>query len=777
MRRSRRVAIASVAVVVGSLAPALTGPAPHGIAAETGVCPVFVDVSLGQYHGLGLTADGEVWSWGFGYDGGQLGHGPELTETDAYPVRGLHGVTDIAAGERHSLAISAGLVYGWGNNSEGQLGDGSTTGRSRPVRVSGLVNATDIAAGYHFSLARTADGGVSAWGFNAYGQLGDGTTTSRSIPVSVFPPGSGFTSIAAGSGSSLAVAYNRSMVWGNNSSGQLGNSSTTNQHVPEQSSLIGVTAFASGANHSLAVGLQTAATGNNTFGALGDGTTTSRSSWDSISGLGAGHAIGDIAAGSYFSMAVVDGTLMAWGWNGYGQLGDGTTTSRATPAPVPGIAGHVTQIAAYGVAAAAVVNGGVKIWGNGQLTPADLQCSARPAVETASGPGAVVAGSPAVFSAPWTSTDPAHTARLVVCRTPSHGPDGCAGGAWASGEISAARPAVATFTPTHADVGTHPFHAYVCDDDAACAPPVSGTFQVLPAHETVAFPSDSCDIGGTNVVSGFIEDAYLKARFAPGADPGATSVCVAAENGGTHVGGRITIDDTTPGTPVDVDVDDDAASVQACGTNANNVSVQSGTVLGGQPYWVHVTPTPVGSTDAAWVCIRFTNTLGVRLRFATGSISMPGAFAADPPTPHVPAYASGLWPSAGPSAACAAAVGGSTRYADLRVGAVPVALYGWAESPTRTHLCVRGGTAGGAGGRLTVDSAGVPTVTTGTTTAPCPFDVVTRADAPSYGVYLSNPATLPALPASACVSVAGTSRSATVTYSGAAVATWSPDPA
>jgi hypothetical protein len=71
--------------------------------------------------------------------------------------------------------------------------------------------------------------------------------------------------------------------------------------------------------------------GSNNIGELGDGTFTSRSLYGAVSGLGSG--IVQIAAGSSFGLALrSDGTLWAWGSNGVGQLGDGTTTtSQTTP--------------------------------------------------------------------------------------------------------------------------------------------------------------------------------------------------------------------------------------------------------------------------------------------------------------------------------------------------------------------------------------------------------------------------------------------------------------
>ena len=81
--------------------------------------------------------------------------------------------------------------------------------------------------------------------------------------------------------------------------------------------------------------------GYNGFGQLGDGTTTSRPTPVEVSGLG---NVTAIAAGAFHTCALSSaGTVKCWGYNAYGQLGDGTTSSRSTPVEVSGL-GNVTAI-------------------------------------------------------------------------------------------------------------------------------------------------------------------------------------------------------------------------------------------------------------------------------------------------------------------------------------------------------------------------------------------------------------------------------------------------
>ena len=120
---------------------------------------------------------------------GEGGFGVVFMAEQEQPVRRRvtgdmsNGVTAIAAGTTHSLAVRNGGVYSWGNNVAGQLGDGTMTGRNTPFALTGDLSsgATAVAAGLYHSLA-LRNGGVYSWGYNGNGQLGDSTTTDRNTP-------------------------------------------------------------------------------------------------------------------------------------------------------------------------------------------------------------------------------------------------------------------------------------------------------------------------------------------------------------------------------------------------------------------------------------------------------------------------------------------------------------------------------------------------------------------------------------------------------------------
>ncbi|MCC6629870.1 MAG: hypothetical protein IT340_21030 [Chloroflexi bacterium] len=239
----------------------------------------------------------------------------------------------------------------WGANASGQLGDGTTTGHTTPAAIAGVTGAAALAAGTAHGLALLGDTTVRAWGNNGSGRLGDGTTTNRLSPVAVSGL-TGVTAVAAGDQHSIAVLSNGTVrAWGNNGSGRLGDGTSQNRSTPVTVVGVGgtgtlgaVAAVAAGGGHSLALRSDgsVVAWGANSFGQLGDGTTTGKAFPVVVAGLSGVLAI---AAGASHSLALkADGTVVAWGYNAYGRLGDGTTANRSAPVAVNGLTG-VTAIA------------------------------------------------------------------------------------------------------------------------------------------------------------------------------------------------------------------------------------------------------------------------------------------------------------------------------------------------------------------------------------------------------------------------------------------------
>ena len=314
----------------------------------------------GLGHSLALTSDGQVFAWGYN-SSGQLGDGTTTQRTTPVAVNmsgALAGktVTAIAAGTSHSLALTSdGQVFAWGSNTFGELGDGTKTPCSTPVAVNtsgALAGKTviAIAAGLQHSLALTSDGQVFAWGDNGSGQLGDGMKIQRTTPVAVSTSGAlagkEVLSIVASRYYSLALtADGQVFAWGSNGFGQLGDGTTTMRTIPVAVNTSGalagktVTAIAAGTSHSIARTSdgKVFAWGYNGFGQLGDGSTTTRTTPVAVDMSGAlfGKTVLSIEAGASYNLAhTSDGQIFAWGDNSSGQLGDGTANTRTTPVVV-----------------------------------------------------------------------------------------------------------------------------------------------------------------------------------------------------------------------------------------------------------------------------------------------------------------------------------------------------------------------------------------------------------------------------------------------------------
>jgi alpha-tubulin suppressor-like RCC1 family protein len=181
-----------------------------------------------------------------------------------------------------------------------------------------------VAAGTAFSLALDPSGAVWAWGSNASGQLGDGTTADSVDPLPVAGIADA-AEVAAGGSHALALLGDGSVwSWGDNTHGQIGTGAQGGTQLgPVQvAGLSDAVAIAAGGSHSLALTRDGAvwSWGSNASGQLGDGTTNDRATPAVVPGLA---GVVAVAAGDSHSLALtVDGRVWAWGGNAYGQIGN-----------------------------------------------------------------------------------------------------------------------------------------------------------------------------------------------------------------------------------------------------------------------------------------------------------------------------------------------------------------------------------------------------------------------------------------------------------------------
>jgi len=302
----------------------------------------FTQVSAGGAHTCGLTAGGAAYCWGYnGY--GQLGNN-STTRSDA-PVAVSGGLTfsSISAGNVHTCGTVGTAIYCWGYNGYGQLGDNSTTAREVPTQVAGGLTWASVSAATYHTCALTSGGSAYCWGYDGYGQLGnDASLANSSVPV-VVAGGKTWTSINGGYYHTCGVDVNGAgFCWGYNGNGVLGADTTSyarNSTQPTPVPVFGGLIFSTiqlGYSHTC--GLTTAGSaycwGYNGSGQLGDGSTVQDSPLRVGVVGGLTFTSGALTAGSDYTCGRVGSAVWCWGYGYNGSLGNGAAVNKNTPVQI-----------------------------------------------------------------------------------------------------------------------------------------------------------------------------------------------------------------------------------------------------------------------------------------------------------------------------------------------------------------------------------------------------------------------------------------------------------
>jgi alpha-tubulin suppressor-like RCC1 family protein len=263
---------------------------------------------------------------------GELGDGSFTNRSQLAPVPGLSNVVQVAAGAFKTCAIvevpakeedAGGLgskhqVFCFGTDEGGPTGR-----RATPTRVGDIDDVRDLAVGWGLGCLRRSDGSVWCWGSAEYGQLGDGEgqrwgrwRAPSHDPVRVLYVGDAVGISAGGFGACVLTARGTVGCWGENS-----------------------------------------------YGALGDGTTVTRAYPSDVVGL---ENVVQVAKGGFGHACALrsDGTIWAWGYRIGRAKGDGP--AQPTPVQVPGI-DDATEIASgHTHSCARRKNGSIWCWGDNE---------------------------------------------------------------------------------------------------------------------------------------------------------------------------------------------------------------------------------------------------------------------------------------------------------------------------------------------------------------------------------------------------------------------------
>jgi alpha-tubulin suppressor-like RCC1 family protein len=282
----------------------------------------------------------------------------------------------------HACANEGALLYCWGQNSDGEIGDGTLRNANSRKLVKNLVPPTAVGLGQLATCTCDKSGSAWCWGRNVEGELGIGSASANALmPVQV-PGITDCVQITGGANHTcLLHADGTVSCWGSNASGQVGQPASATGSCSESSGsvvpcitspatvpgLTNVGDIYASEQYSCArkSDLTVSCWGDNSGGELGDGTTTSRSTVAPVKNLG--NDVVEVSAGRRFACARhQSGTISCWGDNGAGQLGNGNTNNTTTPVTVNGVTDALQLATGLHHTCALRTGGAVWCWGSNE---------------------------------------------------------------------------------------------------------------------------------------------------------------------------------------------------------------------------------------------------------------------------------------------------------------------------------------------------------------------------------------------------------------------------
>ncbi|MGD9605375.1 MAG: InlB B-repeat-containing protein, partial [Bacilli bacterium] len=321
----------------------------------------FVQIANGGYHIIALSESGQVFAWGYN-NYGQIGDGTNTSRktpveiTSRFNLLGDEQIVQVYAGTLHSMAITNfGKIFTWGLNTSGQIGDGTLSSKNSPVNITANVKlqpseTIDLAFVFtNSNYIKTTQGRIIAWGSDSNYKLGAGYYINVPYPHDItfrfgLASGEEVIQLVDGISHSLALtSLGRIFVWGSDSGyGVFASGSAYAYNLPvEITSKFTlnegetITSIYSQYSCSFAITSDNRifGWGYNSYGELGNGTTTKydypldlTSVWSALDG----DVVKIMSSRDFTAVLTSNDSVYTWGRNNVGQLGDGTTTNRLT---------------------------------------------------------------------------------------------------------------------------------------------------------------------------------------------------------------------------------------------------------------------------------------------------------------------------------------------------------------------------------------------------------------------------------------------------------------
>jgi alpha-tubulin suppressor-like RCC1 family protein len=285
------------------------------------------------------------------------------------PVKNISTATAVTGSDYGFCArLSTGHIDCWGYGDDGELGNGAEASSDVPVAVHVITNAAAVIGGDYDFCALLSTSHLDCWGYNGSGELGNGTFSLSEVPVAVRTIGNA-TAVAgdsAGGSFCARLATGHIDCWGYNASGELGNGTTTSSDVPVAA--IGITdakaVTSDDDGESYCARLSTGHVdcwGYNGFGELGNGTMTTYTLPVPVKDISTATAV---TGGDYgFCARLSSDHIDCWGDGGLGALGNGTFTSSDVPVAVHVITNAAAVISGEDGFCALLSTSHVDCWG------------------------------------------------------------------------------------------------------------------------------------------------------------------------------------------------------------------------------------------------------------------------------------------------------------------------------------------------------------------------------------------------------------------------------